>query len=71
MRVRYYLVMSLFLHDYIKVEIYIIIYPIRAREYQRKPLGDNSLVKMGVISPRRLVVVIGNGMQMIFPNVFS
>ena len=34
-------------------------------------LGDNLMVKMGVISLRHEAVVIGNGMQTIFPHVFS
>ena len=33
--------------------------------------SDNSVVKMGVISLRHVAVVVGNGMQTIFPHVFS
>ena len=47
-------------------------------EYQRKPLvvtklssSDNSAVKMGAISLRRVVVVIGIRTQTIISHVFS
>ena len=34
-------------------------------------LSHNSVVKMGVISLRRVVVVVGNGIQTVIPHVFS
>ena len=33
--------------------------------------SDNPVVKMGIISLRRVAVVVGNGMQTIIPHVFS